>query len=750
MSQRKLKRKLGLPQLVMLGTAGAIGGEIFVLTGHAAGIVGPAAVLALIIAGLLSYSIAIDYCELATMYPVTGGGVTYVREAWGPNLLSFLVGSLDCLSSTFYAALCAVGFSYSLKLFVPGLPVIPVALASILVFTLLNVLDVTNIGNTQIVLGGFLLLALAVYAVGGFVLPNGFSWSTFSAGGFFIHTGTLTNLAKIMNTVALLYCAFIGYEVIAHDAEEAENPSRNIPRAILISVAICSVIYIAVALVTLGTLPWQSVAASETALSDVVVRFAPGWGVPLMGFAGIIATLTTVNAAMLSGTREAFTLGRIGLWPRAFSRLSRFRTPHVAALFMGVVTSLVAAVGLVDFLSYISSGGFLFVLFFSNLAMIRLRKIRPDADRPFKAPFFPLTPIIAIVTCFLVIAFSSGMALLFGGALIAVLTVFYLAYRPIARMVAEHSSRLEATRDRIVVPIANPTSAQPLAHLATLLAEASEDTSICMLSVVTQSESSDREQREQAGSHSDMRRRAMIKRFADTVSVDYPQHYFKVRSAPTIAEGILDEVNGNVKLVLMGWPGALPAGEVASNPVKQVLQHAPAHVAVLLDRGLEQVNQILVPVGGGFHSRLAIRLAYEIGLKHHSQITALRVVCEHCDAEQLEDYMLQLRETIEDALGRVPQQFSTRVMYADDVLDGVLEEGRRLHYDLMVVGASDAWLSRTRLFGALTDELAQEISCSVLLTRRHESAAIAWLRRQSRAIPGISSAPERLPAQQHP
>ena len=105
MSKRRLKRQLNLLQVIMLGTAGTIAAEVFVLTGHAAALSGPAVVLAVVVAGLLSYSIALNYCELASMYPVTGGALTYVREAWGTNLLSFLVGSLDCLSSTFYSAL---------------------------------------------------------------------------------------------------------------------------------------------------------------------------------------------------------------------------------------------------------------------------------------------------------------------------------------------------------------------------------------------------------------------------------------------------------------------------------------------------------------------------------------------------------------------------------------------------------------------------------------------------------------------
>ena len=110
----------------MLGTAGTIAAEIFVLTGHAAGIAGPEAVLALVLGGVLTLSIALNYCELATTYPVTGGAMTYVGEGFGKGLLMFLVGSLDALSSTFYAALSAVGFAISLSVFVRGLPIVPV------------------------------------------------------------------------------------------------------------------------------------------------------------------------------------------------------------------------------------------------------------------------------------------------------------------------------------------------------------------------------------------------------------------------------------------------------------------------------------------------------------------------------------------------------------------------------------------------------------------------------------------------
>ncbi|MEN6478592.1 MAG: amino acid permease [Anaerolineales bacterium] len=733
MSQRKLRRKLNLLQLIMLGTAGTIAAEIFVLTGHAAELIGPAAVLALIIAGVLNYSIALNYCELATMYPVTGGGVTYVREAWGPNLLSFLVGSLDCLSSTFYAALSAVGFAYSLKVFIPGLPVVPTAIVVILIFTALNILDVSNIGNLQIVLGTVLLACLAAYIIGGLVLPGGFSWANFTAGPFFIHHG-FDNVKYILRTVALVYCAYIGYEVIAHDAEEAANPNRAIPTAILVSLTLCAIAYVMTALVTLGTVPWQQVAGSETALTDVVASFMPRWGVPMMAVAGIIATLTSVNAAMLSGTREALSLGRAGLWPRFMSQLSRFRTPYLACLFIGGVTCLVAVVGLVDFLSYVSSAGFLFVLFFSNLAMIRLRKIRPDAVRPFKTPLFPLTPIIAITTCLMVIAFSSVQALGFLAGVLAVCTAFYYVNKPVSRLLAERAKALESSKDRIVVAVANPETAVGLSRLAVELSNASEDTSICVLTVEPGEDQPADPHAPRRTPLATLRQRAAMQRITQEAHAKNAPVYTKVRQAPSIAQGILDEVKGNVKLVLMGWPGPLTPERLADHPVKIVLQKAHAHVAVLLNRGLDNIQQILVPIGGGFHSRLAIRLAYEIALPRHADVTAIQIFTGTPDAEELTDRMLHLREIIEDSLGTMPPQITTRLVRADDVLTGVLQEAQRQQYDLMVIGASDEWLSRTKLFGSLTDEIAEKTNCSVLLARRHEAAAISWLRRRTHGL----------------
>jgi amino acid transporter len=307
MAKRKLKRQLNLLQVIMLGTAGTIAAEIFVLTGHVAKIAGPETVLALVLAGLMTLSIALNYCELATTFPVTGGAMTYVGEAFGKGWLMFLVGSLDCLSSTFYAALSAVGFAISLEIFIPGLPIIPIAILVIAFVGVMHIRGVSNVGNLQILLGAFLLAVFAAFVFKGFTNPNGFHMDTFLSGrSVFENQSAISHLGRMLSAIALTYNAYVGFEVIADDAEEITKPNKNIPIGILVSLLLTTVIYTSVSMVAIGTVPFGQLAGSDTALTDAAARFWPSIGVQIMGIAGIVATLTSVNSAMLSATRELF------------------------------------------------------------------------------------------------------------------------------------------------------------------------------------------------------------------------------------------------------------------------------------------------------------------------------------------------------------------------------------------------------------------------------------------------------------
>lgn len=738
MRKRTLKRQLNLFQTILLGTAGALGSGIFVLTGLAAEVAGPATFIAILIGGLLSFSIAINYSELATIYPETGGAMTYVREAWGKGLLSFLIGSMDSISSTFYCALSAVGFAYSLSVFFPAVPIIPTAIAVILLFIILNILGVTNVGNVQIVMGVALLFAFAVFIVAGFISPAGFHFATlFPNGRVFPSIGLATNMGVLMKTVALIYAAYVGFEVIADDAEEVKNPSKNIPIAILFSLGLITIIYSLTVLVTLGTVPWQSIAGSPTALSDAIRVFMPGVGVTIIAMAGMVGALSSINSSMLSATREAFTLGRDGAWPAVLVRLSRIRVPFAAILLVGVISILITIVGVVDFLSYITSAGYLFVLFFSNLAMIKLRHKYPTIHRSFKAPWFPLTPIVALLTCVIVIFYSDLDALLFTGLIIGLFTVYYYSRSSLQLWQEAHKRSLSPGRWRFVVPYTNPNQMDGLMQLSSVLAEAEKDTNLCLLTVLSVAGSGTIADSDQALEKVKAQSHAILNSFIHYAVDHNVPMYSKMIADCSLADGIISEMknDNNIKLVFMKWPGQTQTEYMQRTTLKRLAEEAKMNLAVLKDRGVHDLRNLLVPVGTGLNSHLAVRLANEITLQEKAFTTYIRVISPDTDAESEKDELSYLQEIVITQIGQIPVNASLRLVRADSVQEALIQECGRKDYGLIMIGAAYD-LGEDALFGPVCEAVVEQAPCSVLVVRRHESATAAWLHHQRKRLLG--------------
>ncbi|RJQ43175.1 MAG: amino acid permease [Anaerolineaceae bacterium] len=733
MSKRTLKRQLNLFQVIMLGTAGTLGSGIFVLTGLAAEVAGPMTFLAIFIGGFLSFSIALNYSELATIYPETGGAMTYVREAWGKGLLSFLIGSMDSISSTFYCALSAVGFAYSLSVFFPNIPIIPVAIAVIIIFVILNILGVTNVGNIQIVMGGCLIFAFAVYIIAGFVSPHGFQPAILFPDGKMFATDSFWGNTKIlMRTIALIYAVYVGFEVIADDAEEVKNPSKTIPVAILISLLIITLVYSLTVLVTLGTVPWQSVAGSNTALTDAIKVFLPGWGVTIIGIAGMVGALTSINSSMLSATRETFTLSRDGAWPKSLSRLNSSRVPYMAILFIGIVSILITVIGVVDFLSYITSAGYLFVLLFSNMAMIQLHRKYPTIHRPFKAPLFPLTPILASLTCIIVIVYSDIDALLFTAGIILLFAVYYYGRIGLQLWNEAHKRDLSPGRWRIILPITTPGNADGLLKVGSLLAEAEKDMNMCLLTVLPTTAQMDQQISGDFLEKIKSQRHAVLEKFIHyAVDRNVPM-YTKMVTDLTFEDGIINEIknDNNVKLLLLKWPGIKTSGVPYHTAVKRLRDESGVSIGVLYDRGIKQFQNIMVPVGGGFHSRLAIHLANDIAMQEGSHVDYFRVIPEKGDEETSQDQISLLQEIVMTELGENPANATLRLVVADSVQNAVIHESETNDYDLTIIGSADMQIENGSLFGPVSDMVAENSQNSVLIVHRHDSAAASWLRQQ--------------------
>ena len=740
MAKRKLKRQLSLLQVIMLGTAGTIAAEIFVLTGHVAKIAGPESVLALALGGLLTLSIALNYCELATTFPVTGGAMTYVGEAFGKGWLMYLVGSLDCLSSTFYAALSAVGFAISLSIFIPSLPIIPVAIAVIVVIGAMHIRGVSSAGNLQVILGAFLLLVFGIFIFKGFFSEGGFNMETFLSGRqVFDNQSAIAHMGRMLSAIALAYNAYVGFEVIADDAEEITEPSRNIPIGILVSLLLTTLIYSTVTMVTVGTVPFTELAGSETALTDAASRFWTNIGVSVMGITGIIATLTSVNSAMLSATREAFSLSRDRVWPRQFSRLSQWRTPWVAVVMVVIVSALVAAIGLVDFLSFLSSAGYMFVLFWATLAMPRLRKKFPDIERPFKVPLYPFTVIAAALAGVLIISFANPRALLFLGGVLAILSVAYFISKQI-RTQQDLNARLESQEGggRVLIAAKKVSTARSLTNLAAQLVNQQEDTAVCLFTVVKTPISLGNTDVPALVEAKKEEQHKMLEAISPIAMDRNVPIYAKLKAATRVEEGIFSELSRHkdVNLVILGYPQEHAKVEFPNNILKEVMMMANRNVAVLRDRGLPNpIRRILVPVGGGPNAGLALQMARDITLpSNKGEIVALRLVRGEADEERLEDEELQVHEILEQEVADIGNVFQFKVQTTDSIADAILAECREGNYDLIIIGAAEEILAPDQIFGKLDDYLMEVVPCSMMVVRRYQTGGALWMRKQIKRI----------------
>jgi APA family basic amino acid/polyamine antiporter len=738
MTKRHLTRTLGLAQILMLGIGGTMGAGVFVLTGHAAGLAGPAVILVFLLAGLQSLPNSLSYAELASSFPVAGGGYAYISKATR-GLLPFTVGWVSWFSSMVYAALSAVGAAYSLKIFVPFLPVSLTAVVLIAVFATISLRGSAEAGRTQVTLAIILLTSLAFFVILGLTLSGGFSWTTFfSEGGFFIHEGTLDNMVVIFQAVTLVNVLFVGYEVIATTAEEAKDPGRNIPIAVVGTIFICAVVYCTVAFVALGVVPASVLGNSSTPLSDTATRFLGGWGAPLLGLAGIIATVTSLNTALLSSARVALGMSRDGYLPAFLSRIHpRLKTPVPAILISGLLIAFASISGDEVFLSYVANFGYMFVVFFTNVSVILLRRKFPDHQRPFRTPWYPVMPILGCLGIIVVEVFTELHALAVGVGLIAVGLVVYQLRRPVGRAAEVAVRTVEAARHEVLVPVANPLTAESLMRMAVILGQAREESTLAALSVVKVPEATPLGLAQDILDRQDDGHKALLKRVADYAHEQSVPVRTLLRTARSISSGILSvaETRGGVGLILLGWHGQLTTQRVSGSVVKDVVQHAKCDVAVLRDRGAgkRDIRRVLVPIGAGPHCRLALRLAWDITRAEGGTLTALRILPED-GAVNMEMEMDVLCQLVEDVLGEIPQEIVLDLKRGSSITESILAESAQAESDLIVIGASEEWFLKTLLLGSIPDRIANRAPCHVLMVRKYEPASVSWLRRTMKRV----------------
>ncbi|WP_254832638.1 APC family permease [Haloglomus salinum] len=421
--EREPAAELGLLDATMIGMGAMIGAGIFVLTGLAAELSGPAAILVFALNGAVTAFTGLSYAELASAIPKSGGGYAFVREIFD-DLPSFVMGWMLWFAYMIAGGLYALGFAPNfLELLhvygyvpppgevgavaLPLLPAIPatVALAfgAVLVLVLVNAVSTAASGSVETIFTIVKVSILVIFVAFGFLSAGGGGETSFTFQNFDpLFTGDGGALS-ILPAMGLTFIAFEGYDLITTVTEEVKNPRENIPKAIFASLAVTVVVYLLVVTVAIGTLGAEGLAAAgEAGIAEAATSFMPK-GLPVIQnggavivFGAVFSTITALNAVVIASSRVAFSMGREGqLLPRFGHIHHRFGTPFLAILGSALVM-LGSVVLPTKSAGNMSSLFFLLSFIVVNGALIKLRRERPDMRRPYEVPYYPVTPVLAI------------------------------------------------------------------------------------------------------------------------------------------------------------------------------------------------------------------------------------------------------------------------------------------------------------------------------------------------------------------
>ena len=439
--EHRLKKSLTVWDLTALGIGGIIGTGIFVLIGtavvgdaHRPG-AGPGIVLSFILSGLACALAALCYAEFAAMIPAAGSAYTYSYATLG-EFLAWITGWNLILEYGVACVVVAIGwsgyFNNILKLLGLELPVwasyspgsveggflnLPAAIISLLVTAVL-VLGVKESARTTGVIVVIKVAVVLFFIAVGLWSVEPANWSPFMPYGF----------AGVGAAAAIVFFAYIGFDAVSTTAEEARNPQRDLPIGIIASLGICTVLYVLVAAVLTGLIPYQQIDV-HAPVAEALRMVGFKWGAALVAV-GALAGITSVLFVMMIGQiRVFFAMSRDGLLGPWLSAVHpRYGTPHRATLLTGVAVSVLAALVPIGEAADMTNIGTLFAFSLVCIAVLVLRRSRPNHPRPFRVPFMPWIPLLGMAACLGLMAFLPALTWIRFAVWTVIGTLVYLAY----------------------------------------------------------------------------------------------------------------------------------------------------------------------------------------------------------------------------------------------------------------------------------------------------------------------------------
>jgi APA family basic amino acid/polyamine antiporter len=438
----QLKPTLSWYHLIALGVGAIIGTGIYTLTGVAAGLAGPAVILSFAVAGAVCACAALCYAEMASLTPQAGSAYTYSYVSLG-EMVAWVIGWSLILEYTLVCSAVSVGWAgYASGLMEQAHWAIPKALLAgpdaggivnlPAVFIALAVTGMLLVGTRESATVNFVLVIVKLVALAGFValtLPHfdAAHFHPFAPFGYGAHEVDGKKVG-VMGAAAIIFFAFYGFDAISTAAEEAKNPKRDLTIGIIGSMILCTIIYMVVAACALGAQPYDVFSKSPEPLAFVLRQLGKPGAASLIAGAAVVALPTVIMVFMFGQSRVFFAMARDGLLPRQLAGVDRRGVPVAVTVLTGVIAAVIAGALPLSDIAALANAGTLAAFIATALAVMVLRRTRPELERPFVTPVVWLIGPAAVLGCAYLFTSLSAKTITFFFAWNAVGVVVYLLY----------------------------------------------------------------------------------------------------------------------------------------------------------------------------------------------------------------------------------------------------------------------------------------------------------------------------------
>lgn len=422
-----LKKEISFAEAMVYGLGIILGAGIYALIGEAAGIAGNSLWLSFIFAAAVASFTALSYCELSSMFPKSAAEYTYVKNAFRNGLLGFLMGWISMFAAMAAVSAVALGFAgYFGTIF--GTPLIPTAIAIIVLLSIVNFLGVKESSRLN--------LALTFVAVSGLLLVIIMGIPFFGSVNYFEGISPSLGMFDFLNNIAvaaaLIFFAYIGFEDIANISEETVNAKHAVPKAILLALAISTILYILVAVSVISIVPWNQLAESSAPISLVAGTVLGPMGATVFAFIALFATASTVLIILVAVSRMLYGMANDHSLPSIISKVHpKTHTPFVAIALTSSLAILLVFVGELKAIAFITNFGIFAMFFMVNMSAIIARYTLPNQERVFRIPCnigrFPVIPFFGVIAAIFMISRIEANAIMLGSIVLALgVPVYFL------------------------------------------------------------------------------------------------------------------------------------------------------------------------------------------------------------------------------------------------------------------------------------------------------------------------------------